>query len=156
MTAETIIQSLASGLLMGLLYGLIAVGLALIFGLMDVVNFAHGELLMLAMYATFLAWQASGIEPVLLLPMVALLLFGIGMAIYRGLIARALSVQFNRGTVQIFVTFGLAIFLRGAALIVIIWRRSMTGAVLLLPYLLWITFAGYLNMMIVRLNGPFY
>jgi branched-chain amino acid transport system permease protein len=42
LTAETIIQSLASGLLMGLLYGLIAVGLALIFGLMDVVNFAHG------------------------------------------------------------------------------------------------------------------
>ena len=40
-TAETIIQSLASGLLMGLLYGLIAAGLALIFGLMDVVNFAH-------------------------------------------------------------------------------------------------------------------
>src|SRR5205814_908875 len=53
MTAETIIQSLASGLLMGLLYGLIAVGLALIFGLMDVVNFAHGEFLMIAMYATF-------------------------------------------------------------------------------------------------------
>ena len=53
LTAETIIQSLASGLLMGLLYGLIAVGLALIFGLMDVVNFAHGEFLMIAMYATF-------------------------------------------------------------------------------------------------------
>jgi len=47
-TAQTIIQSLASGLLMGLLYGLIAVGLALIFGLMDVVNFAHGEFLMIA------------------------------------------------------------------------------------------------------------
>jgi branched-chain amino acid transport system permease protein len=59
-TAETIIQSLASGLLMGLLYGLIAVGLALIFGLMDVVNFAHGEFLMIAMYATFFlirCWQ---------------------------------------------------------------------------------------------------
>ena len=54
MTAQTIIQSLASGLLMGLLYGLIAVGLALIFGLMDVVNFAHGEFLMIAMYVTLL------------------------------------------------------------------------------------------------------
>src|SRR5260370_16802473 len=53
LTAETIIQSLASGLLMGLLYGLIAVGLALIFRLMDVLNFAHGEFLMIAMYATF-------------------------------------------------------------------------------------------------------
>lgn len=41
------------------------------------------------------------------------------------------------------------------ALIVVIWRRSMVGAVLLLPYLGWVTFAGYLNMTIVRLNGPF-
>ena len=42
-----------------------------------------------------------------------------------------------------------------AALIVTIWRRSMTGAVLLVPYLLWVTFAAYLNMIVVRLNGPF-
>jgi tryptophan-rich sensory protein len=49
----------------------------------------------------------------------------------------------------------LALWLSVAALIVNIWRRSMAGAVLLLPYLLWVTFAGYLNMVIVRLNGPF-
>ena len=60
MTAETIIQSLASGLLMGLLYGLIAVGLSLIFGLMNIVNFAHGEFLMLAMYAAFFLFSHSG------------------------------------------------------------------------------------------------
>ncbi|HVF94009.1 MAG TPA: TspO/MBR family protein [Sphingomonas sp.] len=42
-----------------------------------------------------------------------------------------------------------------AALLVLIWRRSIIGAVLLIPYLLWVTFAGYLNMTIVRLNGPF-
>lgn len=42
-----------------------------------------------------------------------------------------------------------------AALIIITWRRSMTGAVLLIPYLLWVTFAGYLTMTIVKLNGPF-
>ncbi len=115
MTAQVILQVAVGGLLMGLVYALVAAGLSLIFGLMDVVNFAHGELLMLAMYATFIIWQISGIEPALLLPVVALLLFGAGVAIYRGLIARALSVQFNRGMVQIFVTFGLAIFLRGAA-----------------------------------------
>ena len=63
MTAETIIQSLASGLLMGLLYGLIAVGLALIFGLMDVVNFAHGEFLMIAMYASFFLFAFFAIDP---------------------------------------------------------------------------------------------
>ncbi len=100
---------------MGLIYALVAAGLSLIFGLMDVVNFAHGELLMLAMFAVFVLRGVSGADPLLLMPVVALLLFGAGMAIYRGLIARALSVQFNRGMVQIFVTFGLAIFLRGAA-----------------------------------------
>ena len=49
----------------------------------------------------------------------------------------------------------IALWLSVAALIVFVWRRSMTGAALLVPYLLWVTFAGYLNMTIVRLNGPF-
>jgi tryptophan-rich sensory protein len=49
----------------------------------------------------------------------------------------------------------LALWLSVAALIVVVWRRSIPGAVLLIPYLLWVTFAGYLNMTIVRLNGPF-
>lgn len=49
----------------------------------------------------------------------------------------------------------LALWVSVAALILFIWRRSMTGALLLVPYLLWVTFAGYLNMAIVRLNGPF-
>ena len=115
MSFDLILQAAISGLLMGLIYALVAAGLSLIFGLMDVVNFAHGELLMLAMYATFFVWQSTGIDPILLLPMGAALLFGLGMAIYRLFIARALSVQFNRGMVQIFVTFGLAIFIRGAA-----------------------------------------
>ena len=41
------------------------------------------------------------------------------------------------------------------ALVIFIWRRSIPGAALLVPYLVWVTFAGYLNMTIVRLNGPF-
>lgn len=49
----------------------------------------------------------------------------------------------------------VGLWLSVAALIVIVWRRSMLSAVLLLPYLLWVTFAGYLNMTIVQLNGPF-
>jgi branched-chain amino acid transport system permease protein len=115
MTLENIVQVAADGLLMGLIYALVAAGLSLIFGLMDVVNFAHGELMMVAMFAAFIVWQWSGLDPLMLLPLVAALLFALGMAIYRGLIARALSVRFNRGMVQIFVTFGLAIFIRGAA-----------------------------------------
>jgi branched-chain amino acid transport system permease protein len=115
MTATVLLQVAVGGLLMGLIYALVAAGLSLIFGLMDVVNFAHGELLMLAMYATFSAWLFTDIDPLVMLVPVALLLFVLGMAIYYVLMARALSVRFNRGMVQIFVTFGLAIFLRGAA-----------------------------------------
>ena len=112
---DTALQVALSGLLMGLIYALVAAGLSLIFGLMDIVNFAHGELLMLAMYATFFINANTGLDPLVQLPLVAALMFGLGMLIYRGLIARALSVPFNRGMVQIFVTFGLAIFIRGAA-----------------------------------------
>jgi len=108
-------QVALGGLLMGLIYALVAAGLSLIFGLMDVVNFAHGEMMMLAMYAVFVIWSMTGLDPLLQLPIVAAVLFGLGVAVYRGMIGRALSVQFNRGMVQIFVTFGLAIFIRGAA-----------------------------------------
>ncbi len=103
---------------MGLIYALVAAGLSLIFGLMDVVNFAHGELLMLAMYATVVIFGATGLDPLLQLPIVAGLMFVLGVGIYRGVIARALSVRFNKGMVQIFATFGLAIFIRGAAQLV--------------------------------------
>jgi len=115
MTPDLLVQSLVSGLLMGLIYALVAAGLSLIFGLMDVVNFAHGELLMLAMYAAVVIFGLTGLDPLLQLPLIALMMFGLGMLIYRGIIARALSVRFNRGMVQIFATFGLAIFIRGAA-----------------------------------------
>lgn len=115
MTLALVAQSLVSGLLMGLIYALVAAGLSLIFGLMDVVNFAHGELLMLAMFAAVVIFGLTGLDPVVQLPLVCALMFGLGALIYRGIIARALSVQFNRGMVQIFATFGLAIFIRGAA-----------------------------------------
>ncbi len=118
MSAAIIIQVAIGGLLMGLVYALVAAGLSLIFGLMDVVNFAHGELLMLAMYATLVLHQAIGLDPLVQLPLVAALLFGVGVAIYRGLIARALGIRFNTGMAQIFVTFGLSIFLVGLAQLV--------------------------------------
>jgi len=115
MTAETIIQSLASGLLMGLLYGLIAVGLALIFGLMDVVNFAHGEFLMIAMYATFFLFVFFAIDPLLAAPLVAAALFVFGALAYLLIVRFAVRAKANAGMVQIFSTFGLAIVMRGVA-----------------------------------------
>ncbi len=115
MTAETIIQSLASGLLMGLLYGLIAVGLALIFGLMDVVNFAHGEFLMIAMYATFFLFAFFALDPLLSAPLVAAALFIFGAVVYLLIVRFAVRAKANTGMVQIFSTFGLAVLMRGVA-----------------------------------------
>jgi len=97
---------------MGLVYALIAAGLSLIFGLMEVVNFAHGEFLMLAMYVAFFAWALGGADPALSFPLAAALMAGLGWATYHGLIRRVLGGPM---LAQIFATFGLAVFLRSAA-----------------------------------------
>lgn len=115
MTAQALAQVLASGLLMGLLYALIAVGLSLIFGLMDVVNFAHGEFLMTAMYVAFGLVLFTAIDPVLLTPVVAAVLFGVGAVVYLGIVRFAMRTKANQGMVQIFATFGLATLMQGAA-----------------------------------------
>ena len=112
MTAEIVVQSLVSGLLMGFVYALIAAGLSLIFGLMEIVNFAHGEFLMLAMFTTFWAWALWRLDPLVSLPLSTLLLFGLGILVYRGIISRILGAPM---LAQVFATFGLAVFLRSAA-----------------------------------------
>ncbi|CAN5180058.1 branched-chain amino acid ABC transporter permease [soil metagenome] len=112
---STIVQVLATGLLMGLIYALIAVGLSLIFGLMDVVNFAHGEFLMLAMYATFGFAVFLHLDPVIALPLVAALMFIVGAVAYAGVVRHAMRSKVNTGMVQIFSTFGLATLIQGAA-----------------------------------------
>jgi branched-chain amino acid transport system permease protein len=112
MTAEVLLQGIVSGLLMGFVYALIAAGLSLIFGLMEIVNFAHGEFLMLAMFSTFWAWALWRLDPVVSLPLTATALFLLGFAVYHGLIRWVLGAPM---LAQIFATFGLAIFLRSAA-----------------------------------------
>ena len=111
-SADVILQAVLSGLLLGAVYGLIAAGLTLIFGLMEIVNFAHGELLMLAMYTAFWLYALYGVDPLLSLPLAALLLFALGVAIYYGIIRGVLR---GPALAQIFATFGLAVLLRGLA-----------------------------------------
>lgn len=112
MTFEIFLQGAISGLLMGFVYALIAAGLSLIFGLMEIVNFAHGEFLMLAMFTAFFAWSLFGLDPLLSLPICALLLFLLGVGTYRGVVSRILHAPM---LAQIFATFGLAVFLRNLA-----------------------------------------
>ena len=112
MTAEILLQSVISGILMGFVYALIAAGLSLIFGLMEIVNFAHGEFLMVAMFGAFWAWALWSVDPLLSLPLTTAALFVLGVLTYKGIIRWILDGPM---LAQIFATFGLAVFLRSGA-----------------------------------------
>lgn len=112
MTGQILLQTLLSGLLVGLVYALVAVGLTLIFGVMDIVNFAHGEFLMLGMYASFWGFALWRLDPLFTLPLTALGLFAVGAALYRVVIRRITDAPMLS---QIFTTFGLMILFRGLA-----------------------------------------
>ncbi len=112
MTVELLLQTLLSGVLFGLVYALVAIGLTLIFGVMDIVNFAHGEFLMFGMYAAFWGFAFWGLDPIVTLPLTTLLLFAVGVAVYRLVIRRITDAPMLS---QIFATFGLMIFFRGLA-----------------------------------------
>jgi branched-chain amino acid transport system permease protein len=105
-------QVVVSGLCMGFVYALVAVGLTIVFSLMQLVNFAHGEFLMIAMYMTFWAYSLFGIDPLYFVPFNALLMFAFGALIYRQIVRRIIHVPPLN---QIFTTWGLIIFFQNAA-----------------------------------------
>jgi len=93
MSPEIFAQTLVNGLFIGGIYALVSVGLTLIYGVMLILNFAHGEFLMLGMYITFGLFTLFGLDPYLSVPIAALIVFLIGAAIQRGLIQRVLSAH---------------------------------------------------------------
>ncbi len=112
---DLLLPAIVSGLLMGMLFALVALGLAIIFGVMNIVNFAHGEFLMVGMYTAFLTATVLSIEPLLTLPVAALVGLILGVASYYLLVRYLL-----RGPMlaQLLGTFGLMIFLRYLALFI--------------------------------------
>ena len=110
-------QALVSGLLTGFVFALIAAGLTLIFGVMEIVNFAHGEFLMLSMYLSYFFHASLGWDPLLALPLNAAALFVLGVVVYFALIRRVLKAPM---LAQIFATFGLGVFLQNLAQF--LWR----------------------------------
>jgi branched-chain amino acid transport system permease protein len=105
------IETLINGVLLGALYGLLGLGLALVFGVMRVVNLAHGEFIVLAAYAgTMLAALAPGVNPLLWLLPVAALAFGVGYALQAALVNR--TVRTGDPLTPLLLTFGLAVVLR--------------------------------------------
>ncbi len=116
---ETATQGVISGVLMGVIYALIALGLSIVFGVMNVTNFAHGDFVMLSMYLSYvvgtaLAWDAV-VTPLITAP----LLFIFGLVTYYLLIDRTLRQMY---VVQLAVTVGLQILMRSAAQI--IWKAQ--------------------------------
>lgn len=114
MTYEIFLQAIVSGLSNAAVYALIAVGLTLVFGVMRIINFAHGEFLMIAMYAGYFAWSLLGIDPIVAILLVTPALMILGALLYSGVMRFALRVpEIN----QMAVTLGLSLLLQHLALV---------------------------------------
>ena len=109
---DFILQAGLNGIFLGLVYGLVALGLSLIWGVTDIVNLAHAEYLMLGMYATYWLWALARIDPLYAVPLVVPTFFIFGFATYRVFIRRIRRAPMVS---QIFATFGLLFFLRYSA-----------------------------------------
>jgi len=103
-----------STVLLGGIYALIAVGLTLIFGIMRVVNFAHGEFLMLGMYLAFWAFSAYSVDPWVMLFVSIPIFFVVGLVTYALVMRGVIHASHN---VQIFTTVGLSTALQNVALV---------------------------------------
>jgi branched-chain amino acid transport system permease protein len=125
-----LLNVLVVGVLLGGIYSLVSIGLNLIFGVIRIVNFAQGELVMLGMYATFAAFTFLHLDPYLAVFIVCPLLFVFGLLLQRFI----LQPLQNEPMMQVFATFGLLIFLqnvvlaitRGASLSVRVDLSSLT------------------------------
>jgi branched-chain amino acid transport system permease protein len=119
MNPELVLQLAIQGFLMGGVYGLIALGLSLIFGVMRVINFAHGEMMVFAMFIsiTLLLWL--GMDPYLSLVIVAAIMFGIGYLVQRIFVNRILELP---EAMQVLVLVGLGIIFENGTLM--IWGGS--------------------------------
>lgn len=106
-------QVLLDGIIMGGIYALVSLGLTIIFGVMRIINFAHGEYLMLGMYASFWLFQIFGVDPYVSILVVVPLMFVVGLISFRLIIQPILGAS---EMAHVFATLGLSIVLQGLAL----------------------------------------
>jgi branched-chain amino acid transport system permease protein len=104
-----ILQVIVGGLLLGAVYALFSSGLTLVWGMMNVVNFAHGDFVMLGMYVAYLVYTLFGAGPLIGAPMAMLVLATVGIIVYFALIREVMKGPM---LAQILGTFGLALLLR--------------------------------------------
>src|SRR6201998_4188673 len=104
-----LVQVIVGGLLLGAVYALFSSGLTLVWGMMNIVNFAHGDFVMLGMYVAFVVFTLFGAGPLAGAPLATLLLATLGVVVYFGLIR---DIMKGPMLAQILGTFGLALLLR--------------------------------------------
>jgi branched-chain amino acid transport system permease protein len=109
---DALLQVLVVGILLGGIYAVVSIGLNLIFGVIRVVNFAHGELVMLGMYGAFLAYSTLGLDPYISILLVVPALFLFGLVIQR-LVIEPLQAE---SMMQMFATFALLTILQNVVL----------------------------------------
>ena len=103
------LQVLIDGILSGLLYALVAAGLSMIWGVMDVINFAHGEFLMVAMYICYWLGFIFKVDPLFTWVAAGIFLFILGAVTYKWIIRRSLG---KAAMAPLLATFGLSMFLK--------------------------------------------
>jgi branched-chain amino acid transport system permease protein len=114
---QSLAQNLVFGLLVGALYGLVALGLSLIFGVTKFLNVAHGELLMFGGYATFWAFSLLGLDPFLTIPITVIFLLLIGAILYMLVFSRTARLpEESKIKNTLLVAFGLSVILQNLAL----------------------------------------
>ena len=116
---EQLVQQLVNGVLIGLVYSLLAIGLTLVWGVMNVLNFAHGDFLMIGMFISYWLYTLAGVDPLFSIPLNAVALFLLGMLIYRFIISKVMQ---GPPLAQLVVTFGISIFIANFA--ALIWTPN--------------------------------
>ncbi len=99
---------IAGGILIGIVYALIALGLTIIFGVMRIVNFAHGEMVVIGMYVGYGIWSVTKIPPWMIAPVAALILFVLGYALQRSIV-NAFIERPQHAQFILFISFALII-----------------------------------------------
>lgn len=122
---ENVIQTIAYGIVVGALYGLIALGLGLIMGIMKFLNIAHGTFIMLGGYVSFWLFTLWGIDPYLTIPLVIVAMFLIGLLLYKLTLSRLLKLPHigMRISNSLLITFGVIYVLDNA--MTLVWKADV-------------------------------
>lgn len=110
---QTVLGSSISGVFLGSIYALVALGLTLIYGVLHIINFAHGSLLMLAMYAVFFLWNILGLDPYLSMLIVVPCGYLFGYTLQRTIIGKA---SHGKDEITLLVMLGVSIIMENTAL----------------------------------------